>query len=78
MLPSICKLSNEILYILFFILSLQSPVWILHVWHISIKTTHILNAQQSHVAVATKVDSVGLRRIHFKLVTVVTSGKDCV
>lgn len=44
----------------FFILSLQSPVRILHLWHISVESTHILNAQQPHVSVATKADGIGL------------------
>ena len=36
---------------------------ILHLWHISIKSTHILNAQQPHVSMATKADGIGLNDI---------------
>ena len=36
---------------------------ILHLWHISIKSTHILNAEQPHVSMATKADDIGLNDI---------------
>lgn len=43
------KSINEIFHILFFILRLQSPVYVLHFQYLSVWTSHISNAQYQHV-----------------------------
>lgn len=56
---------NVILYILYFILHIQNPVWILHLWHISIQIC-LWSALWLHVAAILDSDSLSLG-LHHKL-----------
>lgn len=57
----ILKISHEIGYILFYMPGLHDPECVLHLWHISVQTSHISDAATSPMwLVATGVDSTAV------------------
>ena len=57
----ILKISHEIGYILFYMPGLHDPECVLHLWHISVQTSHISDAATSPMwPVATGVDSTAV------------------
>ena len=57
----ILKISHEIGYILFYMPGLHDPECVLHLWHISVQTSHISDAATSPMwLVATGVDSAAV------------------